>query len=93
MPRVVGIDHLVLCVGNFARSKVFYEKLLGFLGFKLKYDYAEMSGSSPQSKGRCRRRALANLSRALAPVMLESRAERGPAQWSGILLANSAHHA
>ena len=46
MPRVVGIDHLVLCVGNFARSKVFYEKLLGFLGFKLKYDYADMAGWS-----------------------------------------------
>ena len=43
MPRVVGIDHLVLSVGDFARSKAFYDKLLGFLGFKLKYDYAEMS--------------------------------------------------
>jgi catechol 2,3-dioxygenase-like lactoylglutathione lyase family enzyme len=46
MPRVVGIDHLVLSVGDFARSKAFYDKLLGFLGFKLKYDYAEMSGWS-----------------------------------------------
>src|SRR6266404_6352069 len=40
MPRVVGIDHLVLSVGDFARSKEFYRKLLGFLGFKLKHDYA-----------------------------------------------------
>ena len=28
MPRVVGIDHLVLSVGDFARSKAFYDKLL-----------------------------------------------------------------
>ena len=46
MPRVVGIDHLVLSVGNFARSKEFYGKLLGFLGFKLKYDYPDMAGWS-----------------------------------------------
>jgi catechol 2,3-dioxygenase-like lactoylglutathione lyase family enzyme len=46
MPRVVGVDHLVLSVGDFARSKDFYEKLLGFLGFKLKYDYADMAGWS-----------------------------------------------
>jgi catechol 2,3-dioxygenase-like lactoylglutathione lyase family enzyme len=46
MPRVVGIDHLVLSVGNFARSKEFYDKVLGFLGFKLKYDYADMAGWS-----------------------------------------------
>ena len=39
MPRVVGIDHLVLSVGDFARSKDFYAKLLGFLGFKLKHEY------------------------------------------------------
>ncbi len=45
MPRVVGIDHLVLSVGNFARSKEFYDKL-GFLGFKRKYDYADMAGWS-----------------------------------------------
>jgi catechol 2,3-dioxygenase-like lactoylglutathione lyase family enzyme len=46
MPRVVGIDHLVLSVGNFARSKDFYDKLLGFLGFKRKHDYADMAGWS-----------------------------------------------
>jgi catechol 2,3-dioxygenase-like lactoylglutathione lyase family enzyme len=46
MPRVVGIDHLVLSVGDFARSKEFYGRLLGFLGFKLKYDYADMAGWS-----------------------------------------------
>jgi catechol 2,3-dioxygenase-like lactoylglutathione lyase family enzyme len=46
MPRVVGIDHLVLSVGDFARSKTFYDELLRFLGFKLKYDYADMAGWS-----------------------------------------------
>jgi catechol 2,3-dioxygenase-like lactoylglutathione lyase family enzyme len=46
MPRVVGIDHLVLSVGDFARSQDFYDKLLAFLGFKRKYDYAEMTGWS-----------------------------------------------
>ena len=44
MPRVVGIDHLVLSVGDFARSKDFYGKLLRFLGFKLKHQYADMAG-------------------------------------------------
>jgi catechol 2,3-dioxygenase-like lactoylglutathione lyase family enzyme len=46
MPRVVGIDHLVLSVSDFGRSKAFYDKLLGFLGFKRKYDYADMAGWS-----------------------------------------------
>jgi catechol 2,3-dioxygenase-like lactoylglutathione lyase family enzyme len=46
MPRVVGIDHLVLSVSDFARSRSFYKKLLGFLGFKLKHDYADMAGWS-----------------------------------------------
>ena len=46
MPRVVGIDHLVLSVGDFMRSKAFYGKLLGFLGFRLKYEYPEMAGWS-----------------------------------------------
>ena len=46
MPRVVGIDHLVLSVGDFDRSKEFYDKLLGFLGFKLKHGYTDMAGWS-----------------------------------------------
>ena len=46
MPRVVGIDHLVLSVGDFARSKEFYGKLLKFLGFKFKHDYEDMAGWS-----------------------------------------------
>ena len=46
MPRVVGIDHLVLSVGDLARSKEFYRKVLGFLGFKLKHDYDDAAGWS-----------------------------------------------
>jgi catechol 2,3-dioxygenase-like lactoylglutathione lyase family enzyme len=46
MPRVVGIDHLVLSVGDFARSKEFYGKLLKFLGFRLKHEYEDMAGWS-----------------------------------------------
>jgi catechol 2,3-dioxygenase-like lactoylglutathione lyase family enzyme len=46
MASVVGIDHLVLSVGDLERSKKFYGKLLGFLGFKPKYDYADMVGWS-----------------------------------------------
>jgi catechol 2,3-dioxygenase-like lactoylglutathione lyase family enzyme len=46
MPRVVGIDHLVLSVGDFARSKAFYGELLKFLGFELKHDYDDMAGWS-----------------------------------------------
>jgi catechol 2,3-dioxygenase-like lactoylglutathione lyase family enzyme len=46
MPRVVGIDHLVLSVGDFERAKAYYGKLLTFLGFTLKHDYAETAGWS-----------------------------------------------
>ena len=46
MPRVVGIDHLVLSVGDLARSREFYDKVLGFLGFKKKYDGGDFVGWS-----------------------------------------------
>jgi catechol 2,3-dioxygenase-like lactoylglutathione lyase family enzyme len=46
MPRVVGIDHLVLSVGDFERSKDFYRKVLGFLGFRFKHDYPDFAGWS-----------------------------------------------
>ena len=46
MPGIVGIDHLVLSVGDFTRSKAFYNKLLTFLGFKLKHEYDDMAGWS-----------------------------------------------
>ena len=46
MPRVTGIDHLVLSVGDLARSKAFYGKVLGFLGFKLTHDGGIFAGWS-----------------------------------------------
>jgi catechol 2,3-dioxygenase-like lactoylglutathione lyase family enzyme len=46
MPRVVGIDHLVLSVSDLARSKDYYAKVLGFLGFRLKYDMGGFAGWS-----------------------------------------------
>jgi catechol 2,3-dioxygenase-like lactoylglutathione lyase family enzyme len=46
MARVIGIDHLVIRVGDFEKSKDFYTKVLGFLGFKLKYEYGEHAGWS-----------------------------------------------
>ena len=46
MPQVVGIDHLVLSVSDLARSKDFYDKVLGFLGFKLKHDGGGFAGWS-----------------------------------------------
>lgn len=44
MPRVVGIDHLVLSVSDFDRSRTFYDKLLKFLGFKVLDEYADYIG-------------------------------------------------
>ena len=46
MPRVVGIDHLVLSVGDLDRSRDYYAKLLGFLDFKLTHDGSDFVGWS-----------------------------------------------
>jgi catechol 2,3-dioxygenase-like lactoylglutathione lyase family enzyme len=46
MARVIGIDHLVIRVGNYARSRRFYDAVLGFLGFKRKYEYGKHAGWS-----------------------------------------------
>lgn len=46
MPNVVGIDHLVLSVSDLERSKDYYGKVLGFLGFKLKHDGGGFAGWS-----------------------------------------------
>ena len=35
MPHVTGVDHLVLSVSDFARSKAFYAPLMAFLGFEI----------------------------------------------------------
>ncbi len=42
--RVVQIDHLVLTVGDFAKSREFYGKVLGFLGFKVLDEFPTMMG-------------------------------------------------
>jgi catechol 2,3-dioxygenase-like lactoylglutathione lyase family enzyme len=46
MARVIGIDHLVIRVSDFAASKRFYDHVLGALGFKLKYEYGDVAGWS-----------------------------------------------
>ena len=46
MPRVLGIDHLVIRVSDFETSKAFYGKLLGFLGFKPMEHYEDAAGWS-----------------------------------------------
>jgi catechol 2,3-dioxygenase-like lactoylglutathione lyase family enzyme len=46
MAKVVGIDHLVISVSDFERSKDFYTKVLGALRFKLKHQYSDMAGWS-----------------------------------------------
>jgi catechol 2,3-dioxygenase-like lactoylglutathione lyase family enzyme len=44
MATVKGIDHLVIRVGDFRRSKAFYDKVLGFLGFELAEEFPGMAG-------------------------------------------------
>lgn len=39
MARVVGIDHLVVSVGDFEKSKAFYAPLMEFLGFDVEAEY------------------------------------------------------
>ena len=44
MVRVTGIDHLVISVGDFEKSKAFYAPLMEFLGFGVEAEYAGMMG-------------------------------------------------
>jgi len=44
MAHVVGIDHLAIRVGNFRKSKRFYNRLLGFLGFELEWEFDHTVG-------------------------------------------------
>ena len=44
MVRVVGIDHISIRVGDYARSKDFYGKLFKFLGFKVLDEYPDAIG-------------------------------------------------
>jgi catechol 2,3-dioxygenase-like lactoylglutathione lyase family enzyme len=42
--RVVAIDHLVIRVSNFEKSKAFYGRLFAFLGFKVLDEYKDAIG-------------------------------------------------
>jgi catechol 2,3-dioxygenase-like lactoylglutathione lyase family enzyme len=44
MVRVVGIDHLVIRVSDYEKSKAFYGRLFAFLGFKVLDEYANAIG-------------------------------------------------
>jgi catechol 2,3-dioxygenase-like lactoylglutathione lyase family enzyme len=44
MVRVLGIDHLAIRVSNLKRSKAFYDRLLGFMGFKLEWEFGKTLG-------------------------------------------------
>jgi catechol 2,3-dioxygenase-like lactoylglutathione lyase family enzyme len=44
MVRVVGIDHLVIRVGDYEKSKAFYSALLEFLGFGVEAEYEDAIG-------------------------------------------------
>lgn len=44
MVRVVGIDHLVIRVSDYERSKVFYSRLFAFLGFEIAEEYDDAIG-------------------------------------------------
>src|SRR5258708_13332461 len=46
MPRVLGFDLLVIRISDFEKSKAFYGKLLGFLGFKPMEHYEDAAGWS-----------------------------------------------
>ena len=42
--RVVGVDHLVIRVSDYQRSKDFYGRLFAFLGFEISEEYDEAIG-------------------------------------------------
>lgn len=44
MSRVVGIDHISIRVSDYARSKEFYSRLFGFLGFEISAEYPDTIG-------------------------------------------------
>jgi catechol 2,3-dioxygenase-like lactoylglutathione lyase family enzyme len=44
MARVVGIDHLVIRVSDYEKSKAFYGRLFTFLGFEISDEYADAIG-------------------------------------------------
>ena len=44
MVRDVGIDHLVIRVKNYEKSKAFYGRLFKFLGFEVSDEYDDAIG-------------------------------------------------
>jgi catechol 2,3-dioxygenase-like lactoylglutathione lyase family enzyme len=42
--RVVGIDHISIRVSDYQRSKAFYHRLFGFLGFEISDEYPNTIG-------------------------------------------------
>jgi catechol 2,3-dioxygenase-like lactoylglutathione lyase family enzyme len=46
MPRVLGVDHISIRVSDFNKSKAFYAKLFGFLGFEPMEHYEDAAGWS-----------------------------------------------
>jgi catechol 2,3-dioxygenase-like lactoylglutathione lyase family enzyme len=42
--RVVGIDHISIRVSDYQRSKAFYHRLFGFLGFEISDEYPDTIG-------------------------------------------------
>lgn len=42
--RVTGIDHISIRVSDYKKSKAFYSKLFGFLGFEVSEDYGSTIG-------------------------------------------------
>jgi catechol 2,3-dioxygenase-like lactoylglutathione lyase family enzyme len=44
MPRVLGIDHLSVCVSDIKKSRPFYDYVLKFLGFRLLDEYDDAVG-------------------------------------------------
>jgi catechol 2,3-dioxygenase-like lactoylglutathione lyase family enzyme len=44
MVQVIGVDHLVIRVSDYERSKRFYDRLFTFLGFELIDRFSDMTG-------------------------------------------------
>jgi catechol 2,3-dioxygenase-like lactoylglutathione lyase family enzyme len=44
MVQVLGIDHVVICVSDYERSKKFYDRLFNFLGFEIIDGFSDMTG-------------------------------------------------
>jgi len=44
MVQVIGIDHLAIRVGDLPQSKLFYDRVLGFMGFEREWEFGEVVG-------------------------------------------------